>query len=273
MTFCSSPDAPEQLKYKYAVVQLFSLDLMFVLMDILRAVGQERISAWQQSMTLVSGQMLVSIVTPVLAIVKFMLSYLIKSRGVEFHDLSALSVLFSVHMVMCSGPLPGITAEDAQHIQTDIVEILLAYTQPSLQGTESQGALSLSLWTLMVKELLNFILQAPRNFFSGLTLLSELLPLPLPIQTKDPLTEDEVLVAVNSRKLWGAHLHSLTSLIQQMVKTLASSTCQPLHHSLRRVCVQLADLAAPTALVVVRAVLDALLSSLKVSKYDHCCSL
>ena len=46
-------------------------------------------------------------------------------------------------------------------------------------------ALSNSLWTLMVQEVLRYIMTAPYTFISGVTLLSELLPLPLPIQTRD----------------------------------------------------------------------------------------
>ena len=40
--------------------------------------------------------------------------------------------------------------------------------------------------------------------------------------------------------------------IETVIKTLAGSSCQPLTCVLRRVCGQLADLAAPSALHVVR---------------------
>ena len=48
-------------------------------------------------------------------------------------------------------------------------------------------ALSNDLWTKMVQELLKFTLSAPSTAMSGLLLLSELLPLPLPLQTKEVL--------------------------------------------------------------------------------------
>ncbi|GBL61408.1 hypothetical protein AVEN_9543-1 [Araneus ventricosus] len=67
---------------------------------------------------------------------------------------------------------------------------------------------------------------------------------------------------INYRKLWSAHLHSLSGTIQEVIVSLAATSCHPLQQLLRRVCVQLADLAAPTALFIVRAVLDALLETL-----------
>ena len=97
-------------------------------------------------------------------------------------------------------------------------------------------AMSKSLWTLMVKELFGYVVTAPYTFLSGLVLVSELLPLPLPIQTKQPLSENEALIAVNQRKLWGAHLLPLASEIQEILKNLSGSACQPLQQLLRRAC-------------------------------------
>lgn len=146
-------------------------------------------------------------------------------------------------------------------------------------------AMSKSLWTLMVKELFGYVVTAPYTFLSGLVLVSELLPLPLPIQTKQPLSENEALIAVNQRKLWGAHLLPLASEIQEILKNLSGSACQPLQQLLRRVCWQLADLAAPTALMVVRCLIDTILDSMdasaaemsfdtiKVGIHVHCFSL
>ena len=59
-------------------------------------------------------------------------------------------------------------------------------------------------------------------------------------------------MAINQRKMWSAHLHPLHDDIETVIKTLAGSSCQPLTYVLRRVCGQLADLAAPSALHVVR---------------------
>lgn len=46
-------------------------------------------------------------------------------------------------------------------------------------------ALSKSLWTEMVQEILKYVKLSPSTFVTGLTVLSELLPLPLPLQTRE----------------------------------------------------------------------------------------
>lgn len=46
-------------------------------------------------------------------------------------------------------------------------------------------ALSKSLWTEMVQEILKYTKLSPSTFVTGLTVLSELLPLPLPLQTRE----------------------------------------------------------------------------------------
>ncbi len=73
----------------------------------------------------------------------------------------------------------------------------------------------------MVKKVLAYTLSAPYRFLSGLVLISELLPLPLPIQSKESLSPEEVKAAVNSRMMWSAHLLPLASEIQQIISTLA----------------------------------------------------
>lgn len=122
---------------------------------------------------------------------------------------------------------------------------------------------------MMFKELLKYVITAPYTFLSGLILTSELLPLPLPIQTKEPMTEEEVTVAVNQRKLWSAHLHPLSEEIQAILRNLSGSACQPLQQLLRRVCWQLADLAGPSALMVVRCLLETVTESMDASIEKH----
>lgn len=55
-------------------------------------------------------------------------------------------------------------------------------------------ALSESLWTKTLKELLKYTTKAPYTYLSGLLILSEMLPLPLPIQTREVRKKNEVSV-------------------------------------------------------------------------------
>lgn len=52
-----------------------------------------------------------------------------------------------------------------------------------VQVTHTEETLASNTWSLMLKEILGSLLKAPEGLFSGLTLLSELLPLPLPMQS------------------------------------------------------------------------------------------
>ena len=47
------------------------------------------------------------------------------------------------------------------------------------------AAITNSSWTLMIKEILEYIPSAPYTYIGGLTLLSELLPLPLPMTSSE----------------------------------------------------------------------------------------
>ena len=57
--------------------------------------------------------------------------------------------------------------------------------------THTEETLASNTWSLMLREVLGSLLKAPEAIFSGLTLLSELLPLPLPMHsTQVPLPVD-----------------------------------------------------------------------------------
>ncbi|XP_067142152.1 protein virilizer homolog isoform X2 [Centruroides vittatus] len=253
----------EELKYKYAVIQVFSNDGLSCFLAILQKICDAFLKPSNQSFALVGiqGIFVIAICKPVVILLQFMLQYLIYCRGAEFKDLTAVPVLLRTHLLMSLIPMSSFFYAVTQQVQSEIVETLLAYTQPYIGSLESEEALSKSLWTKMIQEVLKFLLQSPNTFTTGLSVFSELLPLPLPLQTREPLLQEEVSRAVNCRKLWSAHLHSLSPIIQDIIISLSASSCHPLQQLLRRVCVQLSDLATPTAVVVVRAVLDALLDS------------
>uniref|UniRef100_T1D1V3 Putative virilizer-like protein n=1 Tax=Cupiennius salei TaxID=6928 RepID=T1D1V3_CUPSA len=254
----------DELKYMYAIIQVFANDGMDSLKGILQNICDTFLKPSHQSPSLVGlqGVMIVAVIKPAIFILKSILAYLISSRGTEFKDLTAVLVLLKVYSLMILVPPSSFSYQLAQSVQSEIIEAFLTYTQPFLGSAESEEALSKSLWTEMVQEILKYIKLSPSTFVTGLTVLSELLPLPLPLQTREALSDDEVTKMVNYRKLWSAHLHSLSGTIQEVIVSLAATSCHPLQQLLRRVCVQLADLAAPTALFIVKAVLDALLEAL-----------
>ncbi|XP_064640162.1 protein virilizer homolog isoform X2 [Lineus longissimus] len=258
-------EGQEELRYKFVLSELFTGDCMPLFQNILSKLFEIQQRPWQQGSYLATtqGQISMAITVKIVAIVKAILQYLIMARGPQFRDTTYLPSLFSVHTIVCSAPPGGLLTHDAQKVQNDIIDTIMAFTQPSLESYESEDVLTQSLWTKTLEELFKYTLSAPYTYMSGLLILSELLPLPLPIQTKEQLSDDEVAMATNQRKLWSAHLLCCNTAIQDVIKTLATTSCQPLQHVMRRVCWQLADLSMPTALNLVKHILDLILDGLE----------
>ena len=99
----------------------------------------------------------------------------------QFKDTRLLTELMALYSIMCS--VTGSLSSIAQKVQNEIVDVLMAFTRPVLQITDTEEAINNSVWLLMLKELLQYTMSRPQFFLGGLSLLSELLPIPLPINT------------------------------------------------------------------------------------------
>ena len=104
-------------------------------------------------------------------------------------------------------------------------------------------------------------MNAPHTMVYVIVLITELLPLPLPIESVNALNKDQCDQAIRIRKLWSAHLYSLGPIFHEIIHRLGLATHPLLTHSLRRMCVALSDLSAPMALLVAKAVLDLVLQA------------
>ncbi|KAJ8303301.1 hypothetical protein KUTeg_019697 [Tegillarca granosa] len=259
-------DTPTELKYKFALLEVYGSDCFPILINVLQKTSELLLRSWQEGIPQSADQMAfhISIIKPTLQIVKTILLHLILARGSEFRDLTALPVLFEVFTIFCSVPMSAYFTDDLMEIQKHIIDTLLGFTQPMLNQSETEEALSQSLWTLSLKELFKYTLKAPYTYLSGLLILSELLPLPLPLQAQEALSEEEVNLSVTTRKLWSAHLHSLTQQIQEVIQKLGISTCQPVQQVLRRICWQLSDLSSLSAVMVTKTVLNMVVDSFSI---------
>lgn len=230
------------------------------------------------------GFLLLSLVYPSLKLIRRLLCQLIRCRDSEFRDLTAVSVLLQTYATVSAVPASSLLHYKVAECCSDIIGTLLAYTQPLLQtgdgnsvknnstnsvmktSTTPEDAIARSLWTQMVQEILKYVhsCSGPAAFITGLQVLNEILPLPLPLFKRvggeTQFSDDHIQEILNARKLWSVHLHTLGPQIQQVVRLLCCSGPQLLQ-LLRKVCVQIADLSASTALVIGRAALDAVLSS------------
>ncbi|XP_059840849.1 protein virilizer homolog isoform X1 [Hypanus sabinus] len=256
----------KDLKWNLAIIQLFSAEGVDIFIRILQKLNNVLLLPWRLHAnmgTTLQRIMILSITRCTLSLLKAMLTELLKGGSFEFKDVRIPTALATLHMVLCSIPLSGRLDDEEQKIQNDIVDILLTFTQGvNEQVAYSEESLANNTWSLMLKEVLSFVLKSPEGFFSGMSLLSELLPFPLPMQTTQPISAEGVAIALNTRKLWSIHLQIQGKFLQEIVRSSFASICQPLQQILRRVCIQLCDLASPTALLILRTVLDLIIEEL-----------
>uniref|UniRef100_A0A286Y652 Vir like m6A methyltransferase associated n=1 Tax=Cavia porcellus TaxID=10141 RepID=A0A286Y652_CAVPO len=272
---CPPPPVEGQqkdLKWNLAVIQLFSAEGMDTFIRVLQKLNSILTQPWRLHVnmgTTLHRVTTISMARCTLTLLKTMLMELLRGGSFEFKDMRVPSALVTLHMLLCSIPLSGRLDSDEQRIQNDIIDILLTFTQGVNEKlTMSEETLANNTWSLMLKEVLSSILKVPEGFFSGLILLSELLPLPLPMQTTQVIEPHDISVALNTRKLWSMHLHVQAKLLQEIVRSFSGTTCQPIQHMLRRICVQLCDLASPTALLIMRTVLDLIVEDLQSTSED-----
>ncbi|KAJ8394573.1 hypothetical protein AAFF_G00043760 [Aldrovandia affinis] len=257
----------KDLKWNLAVIQLFSAEGMDTLVRVLQKLTALLLQPWRLHGSMgptLQRVMVLSAACGTLRLLKCMLTELLRGGAFEFKDTRVPAALVALHMIVCSAPPTGRLDAEEQRVQNDVVDILLTFTQGvNEQVTDTEETLANNTWSLMLKEVLCSVLKAPEGFFSGMALLSELLPLPLPLQTTQTIAARDVAVALNTRKLWSMHLHGQARALREIVRAVSGTSCQPLLAMLRRVCVQLSDLASPTALLVMRTLLELLLEELQ----------
>ncbi|KAG9339384.1 hypothetical protein JZ751_023777 [Albula glossodonta] len=177
----------KDLKWNLAVIQLFSADGMDTFIKVLQKLTALLLQPWRlhgSTGPTLQRVMVLSAACCTLRLLKCMLTELLRGGAFEFKDTRIPSTLVALHMIVCSAPPSGRLDPDEQRVQNDVVDILLTFTQGvNEQVTDTEETLANNTWSLMLKEVLSSVLKAPEGFFSGMALLSELLPLPLPLQT------------------------------------------------------------------------------------------
>uniref|UniRef100_A0A8C1NLY0 Vir like m6A methyltransferase associated n=1 Tax=Cyprinus carpio TaxID=7962 RepID=A0A8C1NLY0_CYPCA len=256
------PGQQKDLKWNQAIIALFSAEGMDTFIKVLQKLTSLLLLPWRLHGPMgptAQRLMMLSVASCSLRLIRAMLTELLCGGTCEFRDVRVPSVCVALHKILCSTPTTGRLDAEELRIQADVTEILLTFTHAvSEQMTGSEETVAGNSWSLMLREVLNSILAAPENIYSSLSLLSELLPLPLPMQTTQALSVQDIGVAMNTRKLWSVHLHAQARVLQEVLRCVCVNSCPPLLSMLRRVCVQLCDLAAPTATLVMRTLLEQL---------------
>ncbi|XP_013171908.1 PREDICTED: protein virilizer, partial [Papilio xuthus] len=254
-----------ELKYKYNVLQLFSLDGVSHLVGILERLANhfEQPCMHTAFFASMKGLQLAQILLPCLRLLDEMLARVVRCRGPRFRDLTAAPVLLKTYGLARAYPAGSIGFRTAARAAEAAVKALLAYAQPIADDATDGDSIRRGPWTSLCSEVIQYTMTAPYTFVPGLLVFSELLPLPLPMQTRAAPGARELQDAANERRLWSAHLHALAADLTDMIQIICISTYRPVVHMLRRVCVQIADLAPNTAATVARAAVGAVLKELR----------
>lgn len=253
----------QELKYDYYVSQLYSSDGATILLSILEKLTAHFDQPMIHSYLLGANQgvSLLHIVHPIIQILQKMLVQVIRVRNVEFKDVTAIETLMKTYALM-NGIHPRCSSfKEAKEVQNRIIKILLTYTQSLTPDGMTTTNIHKSLWTQMIGEVIKYTLNGPCHFIPGLMVLSELLPLPLPVPIQcSELSRCEGHRLITERQLWSAHLHPQSMLITEIIQSFCSSSSSALLRMINRVCVQLSDLAPNMTLLVSKAVVEAILA-------------
>lgn len=263
---CESPiEDYVELKYKYNVLQLFSLDGVAHISGILDRLAShfDQPSMHTSFFASVRGLQLAQMLLPCLNLLDDMLARVVRCRGPRFRDLTAAPIILKTYGIAKAFPVGSIGYRTASRAAEAAVRALLSYAQPIADDAKDGDSIRRGPWTSLCSEVISYIMTAPYTFVPGLLIFSELLPLPLPMQTKTAPSDRELADAANERRMWSAHLHALSNDLTDMIQIICMSTYRPVVHMLRRVCVQIADLAPNTAATVARAAVGAVMRELK----------
>uniref|UniRef100_A0A3Q2XGJ5 Vir like m6A methyltransferase associated n=1 Tax=Hippocampus comes TaxID=109280 RepID=A0A3Q2XGJ5_HIPCM len=267
---CPPPSVGGQqrdLKWSLACVQLFSGEGLDTCVRVLQKLCGVLLQPWRLHGNMGPTPqrcMILHVCISTLRLLRTMLTELLRGGAFQFRDTRVANVLVMLHMIVCSIPASGRLDGEETRVQALIVDVLLTFTQGvNEEVTHTEETLASNTWSLMLKEVLLSLLKAPEGLFSGLTLLTELLPLPLPMQSTQVLSVQDVAVALNTRKLWSMHIRAQWKVFAEALQCVCATSCPPLLAILRRVCLQLADLSSPTATLIMKTLLELLLEELQ----------
>ncbi|XP_066603526.1 protein virilizer [Prorops nasuta] len=249
-----------ELKYRNALTQLFAADGLTALVTVMSNIAEfyKQPYLHRAALTGRRGLALVALLLPCIKLTRALLERLVKCMSTDFKDLTAVAPLLGVYCLVEAIP----NTVPSRNLSDEIVRTLLVFTQAV--DSDGSGNVAKSLWTQMLGEVLKMVSLSPCNFIPGLKLLTRLLP---PILTcKEADKNEDISRIIGIRKLWSAHLQAQANNLTDTLRLLCTSWNKDLLMLLSEVCKQLSDLAAPTALLVGRCLLDGVIAAVPLEK-------
>lgn len=247
----------KDLAWRLSVIQMFSSNAMGVLILLMRKISEQLVMPWKLQEPFSNNQfsIFITITRHILELIDVLLTHLLPTSFC-FKDSRLVTELFSLHKILCSKPPVGPLTCILTTIQEQIIALLIKFMKGTTEAPSSEEAVKASTWYILLKELLTFTVAKPENFITGLVLISELLPTPLPIHTLHNIGGNKMAHVMNYRLYVMANFSCLSSELKLMVRTVVASCSSTLQYYFRRVLCQLIDLGATVAGLVLRTLCE-----------------
>ena len=182
-------------------------------------------------------------------------------EGHEGHDTNAIPTMLKT-FALCTVVSKNSDAYLASlETCSDIVELLITYTSVPVDMSKEKT----TVWQRMVTNIVKYVTMSPHTYLPGLKLLAEVLPLPLPVvqvgpggATNKAAMTLELSHLMHQRNMWSAQLYGMESELKDMIVTLLPCRVTQVQRLLNQVGHQMADLSAPTSVIVAEALLQSL---------------
>jgi hypothetical protein len=213
--------------------------------------------------TVSSQRCLVATVTLNLSLLKAIYLEFTKDSTFQLLNSNLLKTLFSLHMVFCISPVARVFSQVSDEIEVLVVDILSLYSCSVQETTSEDKEYAQDSWNMLLRELICIHMpSSPQSTLNGLSLLSQLLPLPLPIEMPKGVSAGEICELHASRHKWEVHLKPFLDDLFTILKYYMGSCSPELHFIVREVMVKLADLSSALALSMSNCILGVLSESL-----------
>ncbi|TGZ70941.1 hypothetical protein CRM22_002906 [Opisthorchis felineus] len=195
-------------------------------------------------------------------LVSQLLITILRVRGEDFRDMTPIRPLCHAYAttIYAVAP-PGPAANQLRRLRRTAVAGLLAYGTGNTPTNLSVKDIEKSPWVSVCREVISFTIAAPLYYLPGLKLLLELLPLPLPIYTIEPLDDAKQKKLRSARDQWSVYLIGLAPELTGLVELLGGTDptqSNPLYTALQQLITRLADLGYPCATFLSTSCLDSL---------------
>lgn len=164
-------------------------------------------------------------------LVKLLLSKCVDLKKDKFQNLTLVKILLQL-----------ITFYDSNEVKQSVIDLLSIFCKYHT--------------TRLFKEIFEFTVELPLNYFAGFEILIESLPLPLPLVVASESCYVNADSVMSHRELIGESLNEVAEDVTKFIQYFALSSNSSILLLLKHVCVRICDISRSCTLLVVKSLLD-----------------